>query len=492
MYSTLNKRQLLGRLYGNATVYGLGIILVRAGNILLLPLYWLRLEPSDYGVIGLTQAVALFLAPVLGLGLQDAVQRLYYDWRTEDRPYYLAAVWLCVVLVSVLVCGALDLAGSTLFPLLFEQVAFDPYLRIAIWSAFATNLAMIPLALLRVREQLRRYTWIVFGQFLTQTAVTLYLVFPLNMGVTGYLLGMLISAGLWGGYFIVSMAMETKWTLQRTHFTEPLRYAIPIVPAAVLDGLSTIIDRFFLDKFVGLRQIGLYTLAHQFGQGFNVFNQIMKNSWFPFIYRVTSEREDAPHVLAKFSLYYMAVLALPALGIALLSRELILFFGDEKYFGIYNYIPAFVLFYYIHAIAHSFGRGLDLAKRMAYTPVIQVVGLVVSIPLMWLLVPEFGLWGAILAILSANFVRTLFLIYLAHHFYPRPVLTRQVVAMIFVISGVFYLAGLVDTSSLALNVLIKLLTILGGAILLVWFVLDRKPAMALMGNAMRLLMAKIR
>jgi len=492
MYSTLNKRQLLGRLYGNATIYGLGIIFVRAGSILLLPLYWLRLEPSDYGIIGLTQAVTLFLAPVLGMGLQDAVQRLYYDWRADDRPYYLAAVWSCVVLVSVLVCGALDMAGAMLFPLLFEQVAFDPYLRIAIWSAFATNLAMIPLALLRVREQLRRYTWIVFGQFLTQTAVTLYLVFPMNMGVTGYLLGALISAGLWAGYFIVSMARETKWALRRPHFSEPLRYAIPIMPAAVLDGLSTIVDRFFLDKFVGLRQIGLYTLAHQFGQGFNVFNQIMKNSWFPFIYRVTSERADAPHVLAKFSLYYMAVLALPALGIALLSRELILFFGDEKYFGIYEYIPAFVLFYYIHAIANSFGRGLDLAKRMAYTPVIQTVGLAVSIPLMWFLIPRFGLWGAIAAILSANFARTLSLVYLAHHFYPRPVPGRQIMTMVFVVLGAFYLANLVSTPSLTLNVLIKLLMILTGAVLLIWFVLDRKPAMALVGNAMRSLMSRMR
>ena len=185
MYSTLNRRQLLGRLYANASIYGLGIILVRAGSILLLPLYWLRLEPSDYGVIGLTQAVSLFLSPVLGMGMVDAVQRFYYDWRVEERPHYLAAVWLFVLAVSALVCGMLDLAGSRLFALLFDQVAFDPYLRIAIWTAFATNLSMLPLMLLRVREQLRRYSYIVLGQFLTQTGVTLYLIFALDMGVTG-------------------------------------------------------------------------------------------------------------------------------------------------------------------------------------------------------------------------------------------------------------------------------------------------------------------
>ena len=491
MYSTLNRRQLLGRLYANASIYGLGIILVRAGSILLLPLYWLRLEPSDYGVIGLTQAVSLFLSPVLGMGMVDAVQRFYYDWRVEERPHYLAAVWLFVLAVSALVCGMLDLAGSRLFALLFDQVAFDPYLRIAIWTAFATNLSMLPLMLLRVREQLRRYSYIVLGQFLTQTGVTLYLIFALDMGVTGYLLGALIGAGLWGGYFIAYMLREARWPLQRTHLTEPLRYALPIVPAALLDGMNTIADRYFLDKFVGLRQIGLYTLAHQFGQGFNVFNQIMKNSWFPFIYRVTSERDDAPHVLAKFSLYYLALLALPALGIALLSRELILFFGDEKYFGIYEYIPAFVLFYYMHAIANSFGRGLDLARRMAYTPAIQAAGLTVSIFLMWFLIPKLALWGAILAILSANFVRTLLLVYLAHHFYPRPILARQIVTMAAIILAVFYLASQIDLASLMLDALAKIAAILVAMALMIWFVLDREPAIELARRAFRLPRARL-
>ena len=492
MYSTLNRKQLLGRLYANASVYGVGIILVRAGSILLLPLYWLRLEPADYGVIGLSQAVVLFLAPVLGIGLYDAVQRLYYDWNAEERPHYLTAVWVGTIAVSLAICGLLDALGTALFALVFEQVTFDPYLRIAIWTAFATNLSMLPLTLLRVREHLRHYTLIVFGQFLTQTGITLYLIFFMDMGVVGYLLGALISAMLWGGYFIVHMLREARWPFRRAHFAEPLRYALPIVPAALLDGLNTVIDRYFLDKFVGLQQIGLYALAHQFGQGFNVFNQIMKNSWFPFIYRVSSERDDAPHVLAKFSLYYLAVLALPALGIALLSRELILFFGDEKYFGIYEYIPAFVLFYYMHAIANSFGRGLDLAKRMAYTPLIQIVGLAVGIISMWLLIPRFGLWGAVSAMLMANLVRTTLLIGLAHHFYPRPLLVGPMLRLAIIIAITYVFGNAIATGSVVTDAFLKAMTVLVGGTAMAWFALDRKPAMALAGHAVRFFRTRIR
>lgn len=491
MYSGLNKRQLLGRLYANATIYGVGIILVRAGSILLLPLYWMRLDPTDYGIIGLTQMLVLFLMPVLGLGLQDTVQRFYYDWPAEERPRYLAAVWLFSLGISGILCAALELLGADLFGVLFKQVTFDPYLRIAVWTAFVTNLTMIPLTLLRVREQLRHYTFIVFGQFITQASITLYFIFWLDMGVLGYLLGTLAGAATWAVYFTLYMAREIRWPSASRYLTGPLRYALPIAPAALLEGLNSVMDRFFLDKFVGLRQIGIYTLAHQFGQGFNVFNQIMKNSWFPFIYRVTSERSDAPSVLARFSLYYLAILTLPALGIALLSKELIVWFGDEKYFGIYEYIPAFVLLYFVHAIGHSFGRGLDLAKRMGYTPAIQAVGLTVGVTAIWLLVPVYGLWGAVGGMLAANIARTSLLVYLAHHFYPRPIVARQIVTMAVIILAAFYLASQIDLASLMLDTLAKITAIIIAMALMIWFVLDRGSAIALAGNVVRSLKARI-
>lgn len=485
MYSGLNKRQLLGRLYANATIYGVGIILVRAGSILLLPLYWMRLDPTDYGIIGLTQMLVLFLMPVLGLGLQDAVQRFYYDWPVEERPRYLAAVWLFSLGISGILCATLEFLGADLFGSLFRQVTFDPYLRIAVWTAFVTNLTMIPLTLLRVREQLRHYTFIIFGQFITQAGVTLYLIFWLDMGVLGYLLGTLAGAVTWAVYFTLYMAREIRWPTAYRYLTGPLRYALPIAPAALLEGLNSVMDRFFLDKFVGLRQIGIYTLAHQFGQGFNVFNQIMKNSWFPFIYRVTSDRSDAPHVLARFSLYYLAILTLPALGIALLSKELIVWFGDEKYFGIYEYIPAFVLFYFVYAIGHSFGRGLDLAKRMGYMPVVQAAGLAVGVTAMWLLIPVYGLWGAVGGMLTANIVRISLLVYLAHRFYPRPFLFRPVLLMGMLVGLTYYLASRIDTSNLLLDAALKTLAVFLCAAAIVWFTLDRQHALQLVRRILR-------
>ena len=92
MYSGLSKQQLLGRMFSNAGIYGVAIVLTRIGGLLLLPFYWQKLEPADFGVIGLAQMVTLFLSPVLSLGLYDAVQRLFHKWSDEARPRHLAAL----------------------------------------------------------------------------------------------------------------------------------------------------------------------------------------------------------------------------------------------------------------------------------------------------------------------------------------------------------------------------------------------------------------
>lgn len=491
MYSTLNKHQLLGRLYGNAFVYGVGIVLVRAGSLLLLPIFWLKLEPADYGVIGLSQAITVFLGPVLGMGLYDAVQRFYYEWQPEERPRYLAALWSFTLFVGLAFCILLDIVGAPLFELVYSQVPFDPYLRLAIWTAFATNVSMIPLVLLRVRERLRPYSAIIIGQFFTQTALTLCLVFVLDQGAKGYLLGLLINALLWSVFFVIFMLREMRFPVTAMHLREPLRYALPMIPTSLLDGLNFVVDRYFLDKYVGLRQIGHYTLANQFGLGFNMFNQIMKNSWFPFLYRVSAERADGPDVLAKFSLYYIAVLSLPALSIALLSKELIVWFGDEKYFGIYEYIPAFVLLYFLFVVGNSMGRGLDLAKRLGYTPFTQLAGLVTSVGLMWLLAPRYGTWAIIGSLITGTAVRMGALIVLSHRVYPRLVYVRQLVFLVAIVGGTFYVGNMIASGNLLVDVLLKTLIVLVGGVALVWFVLDRKPAMSLTKSALRSLKARL-
>lgn len=485
MYSGLSKQQLLSRLFSNAGVYGIGIILTRLGGVLLLPIYWQKLEPADFGIIGLSQIVTLFLSPVLSLGLYDAVQRLFFEWEAEDRPRYLAALWLTSIALSLLLCLGLEVFGGALFGSMLSQVPFSPYLEVTIWTAFAINLGLFPLTLLRLREQLKSFTLVTVASFITQAALILVFIFVFELKALGYLLGIMANGFLWGGYFLYFMAREIGFPIRLAHLSEPLRYSLPTVPASVLDGVGSVFDRVFLDKYASLAVIGFYNLGNQFGATLSSFNQIMKSSWVPLIFRVISDRSDGPAVLGRFSLYYVAAMAVPALAIALLSKELIVLFGNDRFAGIYPFVPYFVLVYYLQAVGTAMGRGLDLAKKTAYTPIVPAITFMANFVFLWLLVPRYGVWGAIASLLITTALRIGTHIGLALYFYPRPVFFWRLMSVFSIATLTFIAGNNMATGSLTADVALKCIVILVGTVAIAWAALDWDKAVALVKRRWR-------
>jgi O-antigen/teichoic acid export membrane protein len=484
MYSGLRRTQLLGRFYRNALFYGLGTLIARAGALLLLPVYWLKLSPQDFGVIGLCQVLITLLTPVLSLGLSDAVQRLYYDWPAAQRAGNVAVLYLLSFVFGLIACISLDVWGGRLFAALITQVPFDPLLRISLWTAFGASLQLIPLTLLRVREELGEFTVITVLSFLLQSTLALLLLFGLNMGVQAVLLSNLVNALVWSGYLVFRLPaqrMRPPWP----SVADALRYAAPLVPAAVMEGLTATIDRLLLDKFVSLTQIGLYNLGNQFGAALNMFNQILRSAWTPFVYRVVSERSDGPAILGKFSVYYVAVLCLPALAVALLSKEFILMLGDERFYGVYDFVPAFVLAYLIQGTASALGRGVDIAKKTAWMLVVPAVSAFSAAAALYLLVPAFGVWGAVAAMLVWSTVRTLTHVALAVWFYPRPFHLPALAKLASITIAGFAIGHSVDTGNLALDVLAKLGAIAATALAIFWFALDRQRGLSLLRRFLR-------
>lgn len=480
MFSQLSKQQLLKRLFSNAGIYGIAIVLTRLGGLLLLPLYWQKLDPVDFGIIGLAQLVTVFLGPVLSLGLYDAVQRLYHEWSDKDRPYHLAALWSVSLALSAAICLSLYFFGKHLFASLISQVEFSPYIELTIWIAFCSNLNLFPLTVMRAREDLMHFSVVTIGMFATQAVGILLFLFVFHWKAEGYLAGMLASGLLWGTYFVVFMLRECRFPWRRRQLIEPLRYSLPTVPASIMEGVGSVFDRYFLDKSVPLGVIGLYNLGNQLGGTVNSFNQILKASWVPLIIRITGERDDGRTILGRLSLYYVAAMTVPSLVVALLSKELIVLFGNDRFSGVYAFIPWFVLIYYLQSVGTAIGRGLDLAKKTIFSPIVPLVGILVNFIGMYLLVPAFGVWGAVTAFIITTFVRIATQIGLALLFYPRPLFLWSLLKVNLVAVIFFFVGYHINTGHLGWTILFKCLWIVVATGLIAWSALDWAKAIAVL------------
>lgn len=429
---------------------------MRFGSFLLLPIYWRKLEPADFGIIGIAELVVVFLVPIIGLGLHDAALRFYFDWREEKRWNSITSLWLIQVGVSFMICGILDLAGERLFQTLVKSIEFHPYLRIAIWSTFAGNLTLFPFVIMRVQEKIRSYNVCLLITFAIETVLRVYFIVLLDFKAMGYLLGTLCANSVVAIYYVYFMIGRSRRPrIEREDLRACFGYSLPISATSVFEGLNGVIDRFFLDKFVPVAQIGIYTLGNQIGFAYSFINQAMKASWMPLLFRSAAERSDTPRMLATFTLYYFAALTLPGLLICLFTPNLIHLLASPKYEGVASIVPWFVLIYLAQASATGLGRGADLAKKTIPTiwPLALAVG--VSVFFGWILVPQYGIYGGLASLMLSSLVRTAALAFVGIKHYPRPTPWLKMVLVLFSMLAVLILAAQVDEAKQLMSFLSK-------------------------------------
>jgi O-antigen/teichoic acid export membrane protein len=179
---------------------------------------------------------------------------------------------------------------------------------------------------------------------------------------------------------------------------------------------------------------------------------------------VVAERSDAPDIVSRFAVYYLTVLTIPALAVALLAKDLIDILGDTRFAGAYAFVPAFVLLYYIHAIGAALGRGMDLAKKTALWPLVAVVFLVTATVALSVLVPMWGALGAVVALICATTLRVITQVALSVRYYPRP-LRLGVLAQVWGAAAAFFAVGfMVQWPNLWLSILAKTLLIAAASV----------------------------
>jgi O-antigen/teichoic acid export membrane protein len=440
---------------------------MKLGTLLLLPLYWQKLTPEDYGIIGLTQVVSMVLLSVLGFGGPDVIQRFYYEWSESDRPKHLGSIWVFSTLASLAVCVALDLSGDFIFSHFYSKISFHPYVRIFLWTLFFSNFSNFTISYFRITENLKKYNLVSIGTFITQAAFVLTLIYKFDMGVLGFFLGGFYSSILWALFHIFYFATKSDLNFKLKYLLGPLSYSFFTILSGLFDGSSFIFDRFFLDKNIALAAIGIYALANQIGGGYNVFNFIFKSAWFPFMYRVVSERKDGANIVGLFSTYSLAILAVPAIAVSLLIKELLLIIDNPSYLAVATYVPLFVLGYYCQSVGTAMGRGLDLSKSNQTAPMVPILTFFASYLFNSTLIPRYGVWGAAVAFVLVMAFRSLVQIYLSNRVYPRPFFWSKNIGIILVSVISYFLGSYIATDVLIYSIMLKILLLIVTSLLLV-------------------------
>ncbi len=465
-------RQLVG-LARHSAIYGVGGLIARVLAVVLLPLYTRYLTRADYGAIGTLIALVTVLAVLLRLGTQSAFFRFYFDSKERaDRLVVVrTAFWFTMTASTVgLVLGQV-LAGE-ISQLIFSSGDRTDLVRAAFVGLWAQmNYGQLT-SLFRVEQRSTSYVIASVANVLITIGSTVVLVVTFHEGALGVIVGnflgtLTVYLGLLA-YRREQLGLQFDWAL----FKRMEHFGLPLLPSALALWAINFSDRFFLTRFAGAGETGIYQIGVQVSSVIVFLLMAFRLAWPAFAYSIEDDREAKrtyPFVLT----YLIFLCSWLSLALGLLAPWIVhlltqpQFYDGAKVVALLSFAATAYAGYAVVVI------GVGRARQTRFNWIVTGTAAALNVGLNVALIPRYGQVGAAIATAAAYSLMFAGMTWNAHRLFPVPYQWRRVLTAAGIAIGLTVLGKVLDVS---LPVAIALVAAFPVALALVGFYLPAERA----------------
>lgn len=383
-----------------SAVYALSIAVHKGGVILLAPVFWQKLTPADFGVIAVTEILQTFLVILLGLSLDQAITRFYYEWDEDKRDRYVGTVCLLSWCSTAILGGASFLFFRYTSLLLFPEVDFNPYITLGLANAILLALINPVFMVIRIRQLPKLFAVYSLSAFALQTVLSIYMVLILDRGVFGYLLALVLSNCVVVVACVGIMTKIARIAWEPAALRDVFKFSLPLVPFSIMQNLTAITDRFMLQQFGSLRMVGIYSLSLKFASGVTIVHNALKMSYGPFLYKTINRARGVEIVSGLIPLYILPIF-FAGLFVSLLTADLVRLINQPAYFAVAAFVPYLAVGQIVAALYVYYAPGISLSKKTHLLLIPGIFQFVTIALASYVLVANYGVYGVVAAKLGS-------------------------------------------------------------------------------------------
>ncbi len=442
-----DRATLFGRLGRDVAVYALGDLAVRATGFLLVPLYTRRLTLAAFGVLGLIQILETGLGLLLNMGFPTAIMRRVGRGGEGVREDVFSAL-LVLLGVTALSLGALATAAFPVARSMFGDDLEPALLRWVFLGIFFATLKLFVISLLRAEGRSVAYVLFNLTHFVAIMALNLLLVAGLGLGLRGAILANATATGLVCVSMLPVLARRIRPAWRGSAVGALLTYGLPLMPGMIAMWVVTMSNRWFIQHYRGVAEVGLYTLGFRLAMVLQIaLVTPFRTAWLPIMFSLRG-RPDAHRACSLVLTYFVGIAAFGALALALLAPEAVALLAPAEYAGAARVAPLLALGYLLYGIYFVVDNGVLLGGRTATYPLVTGTAAAVSIALNFVLVPEMGIVGAAGSTAISYLILVVLMYRASARTYPIPYeLGRAAVPC--AVGGLLYAVGTLGSTALA-------------------------------------------
>ncbi|WP_233879575.1 lipopolysaccharide biosynthesis protein [Virgibacillus halodenitrificans] len=393
------------KFFSNSILYIVGSMMTPFIGLIMMPIYTNYLRPEEYGTMTTVQTLVGMFQLFLHLSLHGAVTRFFYDYLNdkEKQKEYIGSIFAFVCVFSTSMSLVLLIFHNPIGSLLFSNIPINPFFFYLVGLSWASSVLALPLALWRAQEKAGLFVIFNITKSILIMIVASFLIIVKDFGPEGVLLShFTISVSF---VIIASIISRKSFTIsfQSTYVKNSLIFSIPLLPHVASGWIIKSSDRVILEKFVDLKELGLYSLAAQVSIVLSLFYTGVNNALVP---RYTSLRKEGNNEEAKKLLRIFTIIIILTGGlsipIAIFAVQLL---SSNNYIGAMNFVPVLIIGEIIKGLYFIPVAKLFYTKSTKSIATSSIIAAVANIILNFFLIPYIGAYGAAASTIISELIR---------------------------------------------------------------------------------------
>jgi O-antigen/teichoic acid export membrane protein len=397
------------RLSKQTIVYGIGYVAARMINFLLLPFYSYHISPEEYGVVSLVYAFIAFLNIFYHYGLESAFLRFYSKAglsEGHEKKDVFTTVYSSILITSIAFTLILWIASPAISHGILNSDNYTNIIRMTAGILFLDALYLIPLHYLRINNKAAVFTLITLINVLINVGLNIYLIRYRGMGIEAVFISNLIASGF--SFLVLLPTVFKNWNgkFSTGLWKKLILFGLPFVPSGLSSMIIELSDRYMLQWFKGLEDVGLYSAGHKLGIFMMLIVMAFRFAWQPFFLQKHDD-PTAPRLFSKIMTWFVFLMTIVFLLVSFFIKEIVAFeiFGRhiiaQAYWAGVAVVPLILAAYLFNGIYINFHPSIFYTGKTWVISIIVGIAALINIVLNLILIPKIGMIGAGVSSLSA-------------------------------------------------------------------------------------------
>jgi len=359
------------------------------------------LGPADYGIISIALIYPMMLSGLADLGLSTAITR---HASLGDLKRALTALWLRVIASAIFAAALIPLAPYLAASL--QRPYLTPMIYMLAVYAFTGNVVTSVAGFLAGVNMYWDLTVVSLIVAVMRVSSSIALILA-GYGVYGAVWGFSVGYSLAAIYAFIKLISLAKPAPSFTKLAlkDMLNYSLPLyIPGLIGIPLSQLYN-ILRAMYVTNVEIGNYQIANNLLTPIGIVTGSLSTALFTTLPQLINEDYKFKNAVNKAARYTAVVVAPIAIALVLFSEQAVyVVYGSQ-----YDLAPLYLSIMALSSLLAPFGVVtiyLNIIGATRVTMMLNIVGMVMGLPITWILLVHYGMLGAIIASLINSVLST--------------------------------------------------------------------------------------